>query len=127
MVLLTGCSQVSRLRRVAAYSHYLNATVSVWYRLGDILLSASGVFVGDSGRSIFLEQHLELRGRRNYFRWEIPYGNIHSVEIVSKTEQKSTELDPPSAERPRAKAATAGASRTSSAAIFPLAGPPKTV
>ena len=114
---------------MAAYSHYLNVTVTVWYRLGDILLSARGVFVGDSGRSIFLEQHLELRGRRNYFRWEIPYGNIHSVEMVSETEQKSAEPGPQNEERPRAKGATAsgGGCRASSAAIFPLAGPPKTV
>ncbi|HTZ31691.1 MAG TPA: hypothetical protein VMH31_04495 [Methylomirabilota bacterium] len=113
---------------MAAYSHYLNATVTVWYRLGDILLSASGVFVGDSGRSIFLEQHLELRGRRNYFRWEIPYGNIHSVETVSEAEPQSGVLDRQNAQRPLARAATAsgGDARTSSAAILPLARPPKT-
>ena len=56
--------------------------MDVQYRSGDILLSASGTFVGDSGRSIFLEQHLEQRGKRNYFRWEIPYPYIHRIEVV---------------------------------------------
>jgi len=40
--------------------------------------------VADSGRSIFLEQHIEQRGKRSYFRWEIPYGYIHRIEEVSE-------------------------------------------
>ena len=114
---------------MAAYSHYLGATVTVHYRLGDILLSASGAFVGDSGRSIFLEQHLEQRGRRNYFRWEIPYGHIHSIETKHGSEQ---ELASDSMERPRqarANAAAAGAtdSRSAGGVILPLSGPSETV
>jgi len=69
---------------MASYSQYLGRTVTVQYRAGDILVPASGTFVADSGRSIFLEQHIEQRGRRNYFRWEIPYGYIHRIEEVSE-------------------------------------------
>jgi hypothetical protein len=64
---------------MASYSRFLGHTVTVNYRVGDILLPASGTFVGDSGRSIFLEQHIEQRGRLNYFRWEIPYQYIHRI------------------------------------------------
>jgi len=113
---------------VAAYSHYLGATVTVQYRLGDILLSANGVFVGDSGRSIFLEQHLEQRGRLNYFRWEIPYGHIHSIETNSEASETPAEKTR-EAEQPRVKAAAAGASESSassSAALLPLSNRPKT-
>jgi hypothetical protein len=94
---------------VAAYSHYLGATVTVQYRLGDIHLSATGVFVGDSGRSIFLEQHLEQHGRRNYFRWEIPYGNVHSIETVCAMEAEAPSKESGEPERPRVNAAAAGA------------------
>jgi hypothetical protein len=52
----------------------------VQYRAGDILLPASGVFVGDSGRSIFLEQSFEQRGKNGHFRWEIPYQCLVRIE-----------------------------------------------
>jgi hypothetical protein len=117
-----------RLLRVAAYSHYLNATITVRYRLGDIVLSATGVFVGDSGRSIFLEQHIEQRGRRNYFRWEIPYANIHSIETENAVETEAAAEKCEQSRPTRASAAAAGASdsRAGAATILPLARPPKT-
>jgi hypothetical protein len=65
---------------VAEYSQFLGCRVTVRYRVGEMLLSASGVFSADSGRSIFLEQHLEQRGARKYFRWEIPYPYIYRIE-----------------------------------------------
>jgi hypothetical protein len=58
---------------MARYSAFLGRRVEVQYRAGDILLPASGTFVADSGRSIFLEQHFEQRGTEKHFRWEIPY------------------------------------------------------
>jgi len=58
---------------MARYSAFLGRRVEVQYRAGDILLPASGVFVADSGRSIFLEQNFEQRGKHGHFRWEIPY------------------------------------------------------
>lgn len=60
------------------------------YRAGDILVPASGTFVADSGRSIFLEQHVEQHGRRSYFRWEIPYGYLQRIEAVSEPEPQAS-------------------------------------
>jgi hypothetical protein len=65
---------------MARYSAFLGRRVEVQYRAGDILLPASGTFVADSGRSIFLEQNLELRGSQKHFRWEIPYQYIVRLE-----------------------------------------------
>ena len=72
---------------MATYSRFLGGAVKVQYRQGDIFLSASGTFVADSGRSIFLEQHLEQRGKHNYFRWEIPYPYIHRIESMAQSPQ----------------------------------------
>ncbi|GAC1621003.1 MAG: hypothetical protein PVS2B2_06820 [Candidatus Acidiferrum sp.] len=65
---------------MARYSSFLGRKVEVLYRAGDIVLPASGTFVADSGRSIFLEQHFELRGQIRHFRWEIPYQYIVKLE-----------------------------------------------
>jgi hypothetical protein len=65
---------------MARYSAFLGRRVEVQYRAGDILLPASGTFVADSGRSIFLEQHFEQRGTMKHFRWEIPYQYIVRIE-----------------------------------------------
>lgn len=69
---------------MARYSAFLGRRVEVQYRAGDILLPASGVFVADSGRSIFLEQTFCQRGQPKHFRWEIPYRYI--VRIDEKVE-----------------------------------------
>lgn len=65
---------------MASFAQFLGRRVTVQYRVGDVLLPASGTFAADSGRSIFLEQHVEQRGKRSYFRWEIPYQYIHKIE-----------------------------------------------
>jgi hypothetical protein len=65
---------------MARYSVFLGRSVEVQYRAGDICLPASGMFVGDSGRSIFLEQHYEQHGQPKNFRWEIPYPCIVRLE-----------------------------------------------
>lgn len=65
---------------MARYSAFLGCPVEVQYRAGDICLPASGTFVGDSGRSIFLEQHYEQHGQPKNFRWEIPYQCIVRLE-----------------------------------------------
>ena len=65
---------------MARYAAFLGRFVDVQYRAGDICLPASGTFVADSGRSIFLEQHYEQHGQRKNFRWEIPYQCIIQVE-----------------------------------------------
>ena len=78
---------------MARYSNFLHRKVEVLYRAGDVILPASGMFVADSGRSIFLEQHFEQRGQTRHFRWEIPYQYIvrlnDSVEASSTAPQES--------------------------------------
>ena len=73
---------------MARYSGFLGRRVEVHYRAGDILLPASGTFVADSGRSIFLEQSFSQRGQQRHFRWEIPYQYI--VRLEEKTEDEET-------------------------------------
>ncbi len=70
---------------MASFGHFLGRKVTVQYRVGDVLLPASGTFAADSGRSIFLEQHVEQKGKRSYFRWEIPYQFIHRIEAVEES------------------------------------------
>jgi hypothetical protein len=72
---------------MARYSNFLHRKVEVLYRAGDIILPASGVFVADSGRSIFLEQHFEQRGQTRNFRWEIPYQYV--VRLKDSAENSS--------------------------------------
>jgi hypothetical protein len=72
---------------MARYSAFLGRRVEVHYRAGDILLPASGIFVADSGRSIFLEQSISQRGQQKHFRWEIPYQYI--VRLQEKVEDES--------------------------------------
>jgi hypothetical protein len=113
---------------MASYSQFLGRNVVVQYRVGDILLPASGILAADSGRSIFLEQHIEQHGKRNYFRWEIPYGYIHRIEEASKNDAPDSEPAPVPAERLRSLAAAAGAGLAPSGApsILPLPHRPKT-
>jgi hypothetical protein len=77
---------------MARYSAFLGRRVEVHYRAGDILLPASGTFVADSGRSVFLEQHLVQKGQPKYFRWEIPYQYI--VRLEEKPEAEHTLAGP---------------------------------
>jgi hypothetical protein len=85
---------------MARYSAFLGLQVEVQYRAGDILLPASGTFVGDTGRSIFLEQSLEQRGQHRHFRWEIPYPCIvrlaEKPEPVGSTAQETSLISQPS-------------------------------
>ncbi len=76
---------------MARYSAFLGRRVEVQYRAGDILLPASGTFVADSGRSIFLEQSFEQKGSQKHFRWEIPYQYI--VRLEEKAEAAPTEAE----------------------------------
>jgi hypothetical protein len=74
---------------MARYSSFLGRRVEVQYRASDTLLPASGIFVADSGRSIFLEQIFEQRGQHRHFRWEIPYQYL--VKIGISKEEESAE------------------------------------
>ena len=123
---------------MARYSAFLGRRVEVQYRAGDILLPASGTFVADSGRSIFLEQQFEQRGQHKHFRWEIPYQYLvrieekpdsgASVDAVSTHAASATSPATPTAskssEEPRSAAARASAGGGSG--LLPLPHRPKT-
>jgi hypothetical protein len=116
---------------MASFAQFLGRKVTVQYRVGDVLLPASGTFAADSGRSIFLEQHVEQRGKRSYFRWEIPYQYIHRIEEAPEiAEQQTTpELAPAEPENSQAASASAGIGQSSSSAASFLTLPqrPKAV
>lgn len=122
---------------MARYSDFLGRRVEVQYRAGEILLPASGTFVGDSGRSIFLEQSFEQRGRQKNFRWEIPYRYIvrieEKAEVVTEATARSSNLTTAVSAAAVAPAeseksmSSASASRAGgSAGILPLQNRPKT-
>ena len=97
---------------MARYSAFLGRRVEVQYRAGDILLPASGTFVADSGRSIFLEQHFEQRGTMKHFRWEIPYQYIVRIE-------EKPEPPPEPAGKPATTPGTAASAASSKAPSEP--------
>src|SRR6202790_5919914 len=96
---------------MASYSQFLGHNINVQYRTGGFLLPASGTLVGDSGRSIFLEQHMQVRGKLTYFRWEIPYQSIHRLEEVPAPANQPQKI---------AAEAPAGAPDPADDADFPL-------
>jgi len=122
---------------MARFSAFLGRSVEVQYRVGDILLPASGIFVADSGRSIFLEQNFEQRGQHKHFRWEIPYQYL--VRIQEKPDSGATinavsaaaaaapvpegSLTSKSSDEPRSAAAAAAGGAPG---ILPLSHGPKT-
>jgi hypothetical protein len=125
---------------MARYSAFLGRRVEVQYRAGDILLPASGIFVADSGRSIFLEQNFEQRGQHKHFRWEIPYeyllrieekpdsgasANSDSAPVTPNASHDSPQPQPSkSSGEPRSAAAAASAGGAPS--LLPLPHRPKT-
>jgi hypothetical protein len=114
---------------MARYSAFLGRAVEVQYRAGDICLPASGTFVGDSGRSIFLEQHYEQLGQPKNFRWEIPYQCIVRLENADDSERAA---GPDAALTASNSASTQNSSQASAAhasggsTFLPIAHRPKT-
>jgi hypothetical protein len=122
---------------MARYSAFLGRKVEVQYRAGDILLPASGTFVADSGRSIFLEQSFEQKGQQKHFRWEIPYQYIVRLE---EKKEPPPESAPQAATSPvkagletqtapaesRAKESSGALSNGGAPGILPLRNRPKT-
>src|SRR5713226_3655218 len=123
---------------MARYSAFLGRRVEVKYHAGDILLPASGTFVADSGRSIFLEQNFEQRGQHKHFRWEIPYQYLVRIEEkpdsgASANSVPVTAAPKPAPEPPVAaelghepRSAAAAASAGGAPGIMPLSNRPKT-
>ena len=116
---------------MASFAQFLGRKVTVQYRVGDVLLPASGTFAADSGRSIFLEQHVEQRGKRSYFRWEIPYQYIYKIEEAKEAPEETPGEPalPPQPENAKAAAAGSALSATDSSSIPLLSFPqrPKAV
>jgi hypothetical protein len=115
---------------MARYSAFLGRRVEVHYRAGDVLLPASGIFVADSGRSIFLEQSLVQHGQPRHFRWEIPYQFIVRLEEKSEGEKVG---DPGKASATAMKmestdqgSRTAASASAGTPALLPLRNRPKT-
>jgi hypothetical protein len=113
---------------MARYSAFLGSFVDVQYRAGDICLPASGTFVADSGRSIFLEQHYEQRGQRKNFRWEIPYQCIVRLE-ESETFRTVAAGRPAqqgeSSAAPHRELQASAAQASASASLLPISHRPK--
>jgi hypothetical protein len=125
---------------MARYSAFLGRRVEVQYRAGDILLPASGTFVADSGRSIFLEEHFEQRGQEKQFRWEIPYQYIVRIQNLdtdgaspdpaaapaeSRLTAEATQSSTPDEDQQNSASAAAGASGGASS-LLPFPNRPKT-
>src|SRR5260370_23614796 len=72
---------------MCGYCAFMRRRVEVHYSAGDIMMSASRIFVADACRSIFLEQSFVQRGQQKHFRWEIPYQYI--VRLQEKVEDES--------------------------------------
>jgi hypothetical protein len=125
---------------MARYSAFLGRRVEVQYRAGDILLPASGTFVADSGRSIFLEEHFEQRGQEKQFRWEIPYQYIVRIQNLdtdgaspnptaapADSHLTSEETQPPSPQEDQQNSASAAAGASGGASsLLPFPNRPKT-
>jgi len=113
---------------MARYAAFLGRFVDVQYRAGDICLPASGTFVADSGRSIFLEQHYEQHGQTKNFRWEIPYQCILRVEESDTLREAETEKPAQRDESPAAarELHASAAHAYGGASLLPIAQRPKT-
>jgi len=116
---------------MARYSAFLGRPVEVQYRAGDICLPASGTFVADSGRSIFLEQHYEQCGQQKNFRWEIPYPcivRLGEVEPLSASEPAAKPAGPLDIRSDATEPLQANAAHASAgSSLLPLHRGPETV
>jgi len=65
---------------MSRYHALLGRRVEVQYRAGDVILPATGTLAADSGKSVFLEERIAIRGQVRTFRWEIPYACILSLD-----------------------------------------------
>jgi len=115
---------------MARYSAFLGRAVDVQYRAGDICLPASGTFVADSGRSIFLEQHYEQCGQLKNFRWEIPYPcivRLEEAEPLAARQSSPAEAEVSGAPSRAAEPLQANAAHASAgSALIPLTRRPET-
>ena len=63
------------------------------YRAGDIVLPATGNLAADSGKSIFLEESYQQKGKVKTFRWEIPYPCIVQLSECPEGPKLNASID----------------------------------
>lgn len=77
------------------FAGLLGKRVEVIYRAGEIHLPATATLVGDSGKSIFLEERFLHHDTVKTFRWEIPYPYIVRIhECVVRAAEPAADLRP---------------------------------
>jgi hypothetical protein len=79
---------------MARYTSLIGKRMEVSYRAGDILLSAAGVLVTDSGESVYLEEHFVQRGSPKTLRIEIPYPCIVRMTEAQALNQANPRTSP---------------------------------
>ncbi len=124
---MTARPVVRSLLLMARFSSFLGRAVEVQYRAGDVCLPASGIFVADSGRSIFLEQSFEQHGKTRSFRWELPYQCILRIEEKQDALAAAAGVSAPQATSPTAQSRrTAAEEGADSRSILSTRPAPKT-
>jgi len=68
---------------MSRFAGLLEKRVEVVYRAGDIHLPVTATLVGDSGKSIFLEERILHNKKVRTFRWEIPYPCILRIQELA--------------------------------------------
>lgn len=79
------------------YSTLVGKRVEAHYRTGDIHLSAVGVLVSDTGKSVFLEERFSQGGKDKTIRVEIPYEYVLRIaeaddKVAARPLSKPTSL-----------------------------------
>ncbi|MFZ3216041.1 MAG: hypothetical protein WA192_08280 [Candidatus Acidiferrales bacterium] len=67
---------------MARYADLIGRRVEVHYRTGSLQLSTIGALVSDTGKAIFVQQHLSAAGKENTMRLEIPYSHVLRVAEI---------------------------------------------
>lgn len=70
---IDGRSPGRKTQHMTRYDSLIGKRVELSYRAGDMLLSAAGVVVADSGESVSLEDRFTQRGILKTLRVEVPY------------------------------------------------------
>jgi hypothetical protein len=65
------------------YASFVGKRVEAHYRAADIHLSAVGVLVADTGKSIFIEERFSQGGREKTMRLEVPYEYVMRVTAAT--------------------------------------------
>lgn len=86
---------------MARYSALVGKRVEAHYRTGEIHLSAVGVLVSDTGKSVFLEERFSQGGKDKTIRVEIPYEYVLRIVIATDETPPQSQGKPPSPQKKR--------------------------